>query len=104
MPRVFVSAALAGWISVSSMRGKERVAVPVGASGMRQLWTPDLGNRRDDLPRHAQAVGSVVPNNVVGDEPEKWGQRTGSPESSRIGKLQDSLDVVAQAEASHGSP
>jgi hypothetical protein len=70
---------------------------------MRQLWTSDLSNRGDDLSGHAQAVGSLVPHDGVDDEPEKRGQRPGSAEGSRIGKLQNSLDVVAQAEASHGS-
>ena len=79
------------------------MAISIGASAMRQLWTSDLSNRRDDLSGHAQAVGSLVPHDVVGDEPEKRGQCPGFAEGSRIGKLQNSLDVVAQAEASHGS-
>lgn len=97
-------AALAGRISVPPLQWPQSVAVSIGAIAMRQLWTSDLGNRRDDLSGHTQTVGSVVPHDVVGDKSEKRGECPGSAEGPRIGKLQNSLDVVAQAEASHGSP
>ena len=80
------------------------MAVSVGAAGMRQLRTSDIGNGGNHFPRHTQAPGLVVSHDVVGDQPEERRQRSGSPTSAGIGKLQDGLDVVAQAEASHGSP
>ena len=57
------------------------------ASGMPRLRTSNLGDGRDALSRHAQAVGAVVPHHVVGDEPEEREQRAGSAESAWIGKL-----------------
>ena len=63
------------------------MAVSVGAPGMRRLRTSDLGDCGDHLSGHAQAVGAVVPHNVVGDEPEERDQRAGSAKSAWIGKL-----------------
>ena len=57
--------------------GAEGVARATTVVAVRGLRPPDVGDRRHDLPGHADAVGDVVPSDVVGDEPEDGGERLG---------------------------
>ena len=56
-----------------------------------------------DFPGHPQAVGPLVSDDVVGDQPEEWSQCSGLAEGSGTGKLQDGLDVAAQIASRDGS-
>ena len=75
--------------------GAEGVARATTVVAVRGLRPPDVGDRRHDLPGHADAVGDVVPSDVVGDEPEDGGERLGVAADVGSAQLQDRLDVVA---------
>ena len=68
---------MAGGVSVPALWGAEGVARATTVVAVRGLRPPDVGDRRHDLPGHADAVGDVVPSDVVGDEPEDGGERLG---------------------------
>jgi len=44
---------------------------------VHEMPAPDLPNGRDDIRRYPQAASDMVPGDVVRDEPEAWGQRSG---------------------------
>ena len=75
--------------------GAEGVARATTVVAVRGLRPPDVGDRRHDLPGHADAVGDVVPSDVVGDEPEDGGEHLGVAADVGSAQLQDRLDVVA---------
>ena len=47
----------------------------------------DLSDGRHNLPGHAEALGEVVPRDVVRDESEEWSQRAGVAAGLGVGEL-----------------
>jgi hypothetical protein len=82
--------------------GQPVLAGKICAAGMRQMWPPDLGDSRDNLPGHAQATDRLVSRHVLGYDPEERGQRTGAPAGARTKELQDRLDLAAQVASRDG--
>ena len=70
--------------------------------GVRRVWVPDFGHRRNDLPGHANPVARVVSRHVVGDHPEERGQRLGVATSAGAERVQDRLDDAASIAARYG--
>ena len=63
--------------------------------GVRWVWVPDFGHRRNDFPGHTDSFAGVVSRHVVGDDPEERGQRIGTATSAGAERIQDSLDDAA---------
>jgi len=59
------------------------LAGKICATGMRQMWPPDLGDSRDNLPGHAQVTDRLVSRHVLDYNPEERGQRTGPSAGAR---------------------
>ena len=80
--------------SLSSLWIREGVA---GAKsvGMRRVWGPDVSHRGHDFSGYADSFACVVSRHVVGDNPEKRGQRFGATKGAGIERIQDSLDDAA---------
>src|SRR5438128_1154385 len=55
--------------------------------GVCRVWVPDFGDRRNDLPGHADAVTSVVSRHVVADDSEERRQRVGAATSAGAEEL-----------------
>ena len=72
------------------------------AFSVPQLQLQDLGNGRDNLRRHPQAVGHVVPGYLAGYQSKDWGQRPRDSAGTGAGELQDGLGMVAQAPPGNG--
>ena len=103
LSRVSGAAPVAGGVSVPALWGAEGVARATTVVAVRGLRPPDVGDRRHDLPGHADAVGDVVPSDVVGDEPEDGGERLGVAADVGSAQLQDRLDVAPQASSGDGA-
>ena len=71
---------------------------------MLGLRPPDLGDRRHDFPRYADAADDLVPGDVVGHQPENGRQRAGVAADSGTAELQNGLDVAPQVAAGDGAP
>jgi hypothetical protein len=80
-----ISAALAGRISMSPLRGWKVLAFSFDASCVRRLWTSNVRDRGHDLPGYADPAGRVVPGDMVGHEPEKRGECSGPAASAWLG-------------------
>src|SRR5664279_2681739 len=102
MPGVPVPTAMAGRFPVSALWGREILASPGRFASVCRLRTPDLGDRRDDFSGYAHAPEIVVSRHVVGDHPEKRGQRFGPPASVGPEAVPDRLDLAAQIAERHG--
>jgi len=63
--------------------------------GVRRVWMPDFGDRRNNLPRYADSLTAMVSRHVVGDHPEERGQRIGAAKSVGAETIQDRLDDAA---------
>ena len=70
------------------MAGPGRVAT------MRRLWTPDLGDSRNNFSGYAHLSEVVVSRHVVGDYPEERGQRFGLAAGTGTAQLSDRLGVA----------
>ena len=46
--------------------------------GVRRVWMPDFGDRRNNLPRYADSLTAMVSRLVVDDDAEEWRQRVGA--------------------------
>jgi hypothetical protein len=77
MPGVLSAVAMAGRFPMSALWWQPVVAGSRGAVGVRWLWLPNFGNGGNDLPGHPDSIASVVPRDVVGDDPEERCQRVG---------------------------
>ena len=62
-----------------------------------------FGDGGHDFPGHAPAAAHLVSDHVVGDQPEKRGERTGTAKHLGSGKLPYRLGVAAQAAARDGA-
>ena len=62
-----------------------------------------FGDGRHDFPGHASAAAHLVSGDVVGDEPEKRGECSGTAKHFGSGKLPHRLGVAAQAAARDGA-
>jgi len=105
VPAVPGAAALARRLSLPALWPSEGVAGPRwSAVALRRLWSSDVGDRRNDFPRHADAAADVVSSHVVGHQPEDRRQCLGHAACARSRQLQDGVDLVAQVAAGDGSP
>ena len=78
---------MAGWLPLSTLRMWQVVAGPRRAAGVCGLQLPNLGDSRNDLPRHSYAIAAVVPRHMVGDDPEERCERVGIAASAGAEKL-----------------
>jgi hypothetical protein len=46
--------------------------------GVRRVWMPDFGDRRNNLSRYADSLTAMVSRHVVDDDAEEWRQRVGA--------------------------
>jgi len=74
------------------------------AVGMRELWSADFRNGRNDLSRHAHAIDDLVPRYVVGNQPKDGHQRARLAEDPGLGQLPDRLGMASQIAAGNGPP
>ena len=103
MSGLFVGAALAGGIRLSTMRhavGLDDQSEPAGVCGMP---VPGVRNGRHDFSGYAKTAGAVVPGDLVGDHPEEWRQRAGPATDPGVGQLRDRLDLAAQVAPGDGT-
>ena len=66
VPRLPRATPVAARIRVSHLRGNSGVVHRAGALDVRELWAPDVGDRRHALPGYADLVGDLVPSCLVG--------------------------------------
>lgn len=97
-------AAVAGELSLSSVREHEslrdrRDAVPVFGVSL-----PGICHRRNDLSGHPQTPDDVVSGLLVGGGSEERRQRAGPKTDTRTRELSDGVGLVAQDAQSHGPP
>ena len=102
VPRLPRATPVAARIRVSHLRGNSGVVHRAGARDVRELWAPDVGDRRHALPGYAHVVGDLVPSCLVGRQPEERRQRAGTATSPRPGQLSNRMDVAAQASTCDG--
>ena len=103
MPGIPVPTSMARRLSLPALRLRSLLAGTVGAHAVPRVWSSDIGDGRDDFPRHAQTAGGLVPGHVLVGEPEERGQRPGVAESVGVGQLQNGVDVAAQVSESDGA-
>ena len=96
MPGVSVSAAVAGWLSVSALQLYEIVGCAESAFPVRWLWTPDLGDGGYDFSGYPNPFERVVPGDVVDHHTEERSQRLGVAACVGTEAIPDSLDMAAQ--------
>ena len=77
------------------MRGAESLADGANVVSLCSLWTADFGHCGNDLSGHSQAASDVVSSDVVGDQPEEWGQCQRASAEFGAGQLPNRMDVVA---------
>lgn len=77
LPAVPAAAPVARGVSVSPVPGRAGVDEEPRPGLVPAVQSPDLGHRRDPLPRHPDAPAPVVPGHVVRHEPEAGGERGG---------------------------
>ena len=80
--------------------GSERHAKPLD---LPLLPLSGIGHGRDDLRGHPQALGAVVPCDVVRDSTQERGQCARAAEDSRARAIPDGLDLAAQATTGDGA-
>jgi len=79
---------------MSAVFERSVLAGEIRATGVRQMWPPDLGDSGDNLPGHPQTVDGLVSRDGLGHDPEERGQRVGSATGARTEELQDRLDLA----------
>ena len=100
---LFVEAALAGGIRLSTVRhavGLDDQPEPAGVCGMP---VPGVINGRHDLSGYAKTADAVVPGDLVGNHPEEWRQCAGPATDPGVGQLRDRLDLAAQVAPGDGT-
>src|SRR3954447_5396667 len=68
---------MAGRLSLPSLQRRALLAGAVWADAMPVVWSPDVGDRGHDFPRHAQTVGGLAPGHVLVVEPENGASALG---------------------------
>lgn len=66
------------------------------------MYAQDLSDRGDDIRRNKKAVGVMVSGDMVDNEPKERSKRFRIAAYSGVGKLQNSLVMVAQTAKSNG--
>ena len=99
MSRVSDATALATGFCVSPLWRAESSAQPAGPAAVWAMRLSGFGDGGHDFPGHAPAAAHLVSDHVVGDQPEKRGERTGTAKHLGSGKLPYRLGVAAQAAA-----
>src|SRR5271165_2606809 len=100
---LFVEAALAGGIRLSTVRhavGLDDQPEPAGVCGMP---VPGVINGRHDLSGYAKTADAVVPGDLVGDHAEEWRQCAGPATDPGVGQLRDCVDLAAQVAPGDGT-
>ena len=77
--------------------------LPAGPAAVWAMRLSGFGDGGHDFPGHAPAAAHLVSDHVVGDQPEKRGERTGTAKHLGSGKLPYRLGVAAQAAARDGA-
>src|SRR5665213_1568716 len=77
LPGVAGAASLAGGVPLPALRRGQVVAGTRDVTGVHGLWIPDFGNGRDHIPGHTDALGCLVPGDVVDDDSEERRQCPG---------------------------
>ena len=103
MSRVSDATALATGFCVSPLWRAESSAQPAGPAAVWAMRLSGFGDGGHDFPGHAPAAAHLVSDHVVGDQPEKRGERTGTAKHLGSGKLPYRLGVAAQAAARDGA-
>ena len=85
---------LAGWFSLSGLRGDGGMDDGPGPASMRWMRSPNIADRGDDFRGDAEAVAALVPGDVVRDEPEAWGQCPGRAKDTWSWQLPDGVDLA----------
>ena len=63
---------------------------------MQELQASSLRNSGNDFPRHKETSEGMVHRYLVGNDPEKWGERDGFAAGSWVEKLYDRMDMAAK--------
>ena len=103
MSRVSDATALATGFCVSPLWRAESSAQPAGPAAVWAMRLSGFGDGGHDFPGHAPAAAHLVSDHVVGDQPEKRGERAGTAKHLGSGKLPYRLGVAAQAAARDGA-
>ena len=102
VPRVPVSASVAGRFHLSPLPGRPVLAGLKGPADLPHVPPSDLRDCRHDLSEYAEAAHSVVPSHLVRDQSKERNQRGQHSAHFRPAELSDSMDLDAQAEAGDG--
>ena len=92
-----------GFVCPRSLWRAESSAQPAGPAAVWAMRLSGFGDGGHDFPGHAPAAAHLVSDHVVGDQPEKRGERTGTAKHLGSGKLPYRLGVAAQAAARDGA-
>src|ERR1017187_2013723 len=79
--------AMAGWFPVSALRWWQVLACARRPAGVCSVWRPNIRDRRDHFPGHADAIARLVSRHVVGDDPEERRQRVRVAASAGVKEL-----------------
>ena len=78
-------------------------AQPAGPAAPRAMRLSSFGDGGRDFPGHPPAAAHLVSGHVVGDQPEKRGEPSGTAKHFGSGKLPYRLGAAAQAAARDGA-
>jgi len=99
---LLIRAALAGRFLLSQLRERSSLEIIAGALALFWMSQASFRSGWNGFPRHTSANENLVSSDVVYNQSEKWGERSGTAKSSRPWQLPDGLVNVAQTSASHG--
>ena len=97
-------AALAAGLRLPGLRGSRVLAYWNRIVDVPRLPAEDIGDRRHDLPPHADPVVDMVRRDLVPDLAEERDVRARPAAGPRVRLLRDGVGVAAQAASGDGSP
>jgi hypothetical protein len=86
---------MAGWLSVPAVWRAKDLASALGAAAMHGLRVSELGDRRDNLPGHAETAHGLVPGDVGRHQPKERRQCYRTATGAWLGELRHGLDLAA---------
>ena len=87
MPSILGESSVARWLSMPALSGIEGRHGSCHFVPVLCVSATDLSDGRDNFPGHAEALGDLVPRDVVCDEPEEWSQRVRVAACLGVGEL-----------------
>ena len=78
---------VARWLSMPALSGIEGRHGSCHFVPVLCVSATDLSDGRHNFPGHTEALGDVVPRDVVCDESEEWSQRAGVAACLGVGEL-----------------